>query len=148
MKTQYQHSQPGLVILSCMALLVAAVLAGLFANGPRSEDRLIPVLIAALVCVLLFSRLTVTIDSEHILLQMGIGVIRKKIPLDAIASYTAVTNPWYYGWGIRSIKDGVLYNVSGFDAVELHLANGRIIRIGTDEPAKLIYALSTVRRDV
>jgi hypothetical protein len=30
-----------------------------------------------------------------------------------------------------------IYNVSGFDAVEIKLKNGKVYRIGTDEPKKL-----------
>jgi hypothetical protein len=30
-----------------------------------------------------------------------------------------------------------IYNVSGFDAVEIKLKNDKIYRIGTDEPKKL-----------
>jgi hypothetical protein len=36
----------------------------------------------------------------------------------------------------------MLYNVSGFDAVELSLADGRRVRLGTDEPDAVVAALS------
>jgi hypothetical protein len=48
-----------------------------------------------------------------------------------------VKNQWWWGWGIRLIPGGWLYNVSGLDAVELKMKNGRVYRIGTDEPRKL-----------
>ncbi len=46
---------------------------------------------------------------------------------------------WYYGWGIRGWlwPKMWIYNVSGFDAVEIKLKNGKMYRIGTDEPKKL-----------
>jgi hypothetical protein len=34
-----------------------------------------------------------------------------------------------------------LYNVSGFDAVLLRLANGRSMMVGTDEPRRLKAAI-------
>jgi hypothetical protein len=34
-----------------------------------------------------------------------------------------------------------IYNVSGFDAVELKMKNGKVYRIGTDESEKLESAL-------
>jgi hypothetical protein len=37
-----------------------------------------------------------------------------------------------------------VYNVSGFDAVEIQMRNGRIKRIGTDEPRKLEQAIQQV----
>jgi len=38
----------------------------------------------------------------------------------------------------------VIYNASGFDAVELRMDDGRRIRIGTDEPHALAAALGQV----
>ncbi len=57
---------------------------------------------------------------------------------------TIVRNRWYYGWGVRLTARGWLYNVSGFDAVEILLKNGRTYRIGTDKPAKLLLAIEIV----
>jgi len=48
-----------------------------------------------------------------------------------------VRNKWYYGWGIRRLERGWMYNVSGLDAVEICMKNGKIYRIGTDEPETL-----------
>ena len=48
-----------------------------------------------------------------------------------------VTTHWIYGWGIRWIPGGWLWNVSGLDGVELALVSGRRFRIGTDEPEQL-----------
>jgi len=52
-----------------------------------------------------------------------------------------VKNHWYYGWGIRLTPHGVLYNVSGFYAVELRLRTGKEFRIGTDVPQELDAAI-------
>ena len=40
---------------------------------------------------------------------------------------------WPYMW---------IYNVSGFDAVEIILKNGKIYRIGTDVPKELEVAIN------
>ncbi len=61
-----------------------------------------------------------------------------KISRPAIANH----NRWYYGWGIRLTPQGWLWNVAGLDAVELTFSNGKKFRIGTDEPGKLLEALS------
>jgi len=47
-------------------------------------------------------------------------------------------NHWYYEWGIRGWlwPKMRIYNVSGFDAVEIKVKNGKTYRIGTDEPKK------------
>ena len=53
-----------------------------------------------------------------------------------------VKNPWYYGWGIRWTPDGPLYNIAGEGGVMLILADGKKIRIGSDEPELLAGAIS------
>jgi len=104
----------------------------------------------ALVCVicgLLFHSLTVQVSRDEILLTFGIGLIRKRFVVADIQSCAAVRNRWYYGWGVKLTPHGWLYNVSGFDAVEIELRNGRKYRIGTDEPAELLAAIQSVTVD-
>ena len=52
-----------------------------------------------------------------------------------------VRNHWYAGWGVRIIPRGRLYNVGGLDAVELEMDNGRVVRVGTDQPDALLAAV-------
>jgi hypothetical protein len=78
-------------------------------------------------------------------LRYGVGLIRKTIRLEDVRSCREVRNPWYVGWGIRLAPSGVIWNVSGFDAVELALASGKRFRIGTDEPAALAAAITTTK---
>jgi len=47
---------------------------------------------------------------------------------------------WYLGWGLCVTTRGPLWRVSGLDAVELSLSNGRWV-IGTDDPEGLMAAL-------
>ena len=42
---------------------------------------------------------------------------------------------------MRLIRDGWLFNISGFDAVEIVLKNGRRYQLGTDEPEELLAAV-------
>ncbi len=86
-----------------------------------------------------FVILTVSIDEKNIQIQFGYGVFKKKFPLKEIVSVRKVKNHWYYGWGIRFYlwPRMWIYNVSGFDAIEITMNNHKIYRIGTDEPDKL-----------
>lgn len=90
-----------------------------------------------LVC-LLFYGLTTKISLDTITVSFGIGLIRKRIPLKRIRTVERVKSPWYYGWGIRIIPNGTLYNISGSDGVELKFNDTkRIIRIGTKDSLTL-----------
>ena len=91
--------------------------------------------------LLLFGTLTVDVDRERVQVVFGIGLIRKTVRLADIAAFQPVRNPWIAGWGIRAIRGGMLWNVSGLDAVELALRDGRFFRIGTDEPEALARAI-------
>ena len=89
------------------------------------------------VCALLFHSLNVTVSTEWIIIRFGVGLIRKRFAVSAIEDVHIVQNHWYYGWGIKYTPHGWLFNVSGFDAVEIWLEHGRKYRIGTDEPKQL-----------
>lgn len=86
-----------------------------------------------------FSTLTVTIDQKNLTIKFGFGVFRKKFKIEDISSINKVRNPWYLGCGIRFLPwpKMWIYNVSGYDAVELKMKNGNIYRIGTDETDEL-----------
>lgn len=84
---------------------------------------------------LLFYGMTTTIDQKFIRITYGIGLIRKSIKLDDIKAVSIVSNPWYYGWGIRFIPNGMLYNINGSAGVELAFRHRPgVIRIGSAKP--------------
>lgn len=90
-----------------------------------------------------FASLQVIIDGKYLRIKFGYGIYKKKFLLNDVMSAKTVKNPWYYGWGIRVCfwPKMWIYNVSGFDAVEIKLKNGKTYRIGTDEPKKLEQAI-------
>ncbi len=93
-----------------------------------------------------FITLVVSIDEKYLRIKFGYGIFRKKFLVSEIASVARVKNHWYYGWGMRVWFWPYMwiYNVSGFDAVEIRMKNTRIYRIGTDEPEKLEVAIKQV----
>ncbi len=95
---------------------------------------------------LLFYGMTTVVYQDRIAVWFGVGIIRKSVDLATVHAVEIVKNPWYYGWGIRFIPHGMLYNVSGSDGVELKLEGGKIIRIGTKDAIQLHSALSAVIR--
>jgi hypothetical protein len=93
-----------------------------------------------------FATLTVSIDENYLRVKFGYGIFARKFELNQIASVKTVKNHWYYGWGIRLWfwPKMWIFNVSGFDAVELVMKNGKIYRIGTDVPGELETAIKAV----
>ena len=143
----YQHTQTGLLtrrLLRAISIITAG--SGLFV-ALRSTLRSIPLLASSaivFVCATLFDSLTVRVSHDLVEISFGIGIIRKQFDVGNIRRASVVKNKWYYGWGIRLTPHGWLYNVSGLDAVEILMDNGKQYRIGTAKPNELENAINTV----
>ena len=139
---EYQHTQAGWVLMGafgfCLGLFLALGMIG------KASDIVIVVPLLFLVLLALFHSLNVAVTKEEISLRFGIGFIKKKIAVTDIRTASVVRNRWYYGFGIRFTPHGWLYNVSGLNAVEIELAKGKNIRIGTNEPGELLAAIESV----
>lgn len=131
----YRHTQIGWTILLIL-MLVYAVLQN-FVPEPEYMGGIL------LLIAILFGSLSVKVTEQELRWFFGPGLIRKREIIQDIESCTRVTNKWWWGWGIRFHPFGNwLYNVSGFEAVEIHMKSGRKFRIGTDEPAYLEQAIN------
>jgi hypothetical protein len=138
----YKHTQIGYLMIS-VTLIVIAFFIWLQITAraePPSYDSGANFAMTAIMALILFllasfSTLTTAIDEHVLKIRFGLGIFRKKFLLTEIASVKKVRNHWYYGWGIKLWFWPYMwiYNVSGFDAVELTMKNGKIYRIGTNE---------------
>ncbi|NTW27491.1 MAG: hypothetical protein HGA36_04155 [Candidatus Moranbacteria bacterium] len=146
----YKHTQIGYPMLSVtLAVLVLfARIHVMSAAEPPSVDSGTNLLVTSIMVLILFvlasfGLLQVIIDGKYLRIKFGCGVYKKKFLLNEIVSAKTVKNHWYYGWGIRVWfwPKMWIYNVSGFDVVEIKLKNGKTYRIGTDEPEKLEQAM-------
>ncbi len=136
---RYKHTQVGYLIIAVMAAVM--VLIGIILANADINWVAIGVLVVIAIALVLFSSLTVVIWEEELEARFGPGPIRKRFKLNEIESCQVVKNHWYYGWGIRLTPHGVLFNVSGFHAVEIKLRTGKKFRIGTDVPQELEEAI-------
>ncbi|MBN1856540.1 MAG: hypothetical protein JW846_06290 [Dehalococcoidia bacterium] len=140
----YKHTQTGWVTLAGMA-------AGLFIVGVAMMNAnqkwiSVGVMVLLAVAMVAYSNLTVTINDDTLEVRFGPGFIRRQYRLRDIESSRAVRNPFFYGWGTRLTPHGWLYNVSGFDAVEVEFKTAKKVRIGTDEPQSLESAIQEAVR--
>jgi len=140
--TRYRHKQVGWAILASSILPV--LLLGTIAITSQSWLPFVAVL-PLLLLMPVFGLLTVEVSDTSVDVRFGMGLFRRRVPLQDIASIQPVTTSWRHGWGIRVIPGGRLYNVSGTDAVELVLADGRKVWIGTDDRDSLLAALRGAR---
>jgi len=144
----YQHTQK-----SPLWLLVAAPILVAFAVVVASADISATVILLAALGVIAFvafmahfSTLTVTVEPTRVRAAFGRGWPRKTVVLAHVSEVNAVRNHWLYGFGIRWIPKGSLWNVWGLDAVEFVLETGRVVRLGTDDCDGLLAAVSGLVR--
>ena len=131
----------GWILFAFMVPLIALEIY-LFETGAGDRPLTLTwfILISGLLVVtwLLLFGMTTEVSNETINVSFGFGLIRKRIPLSRVASAESVRSPWYYGWGIRLIPNGMMYNIDGFESVELKFKDSRrIFRIGSKRPKDL-----------
>ncbi len=130
----YRHDQIGWLMIIVVG--GAAVLTGVFWCLHGETINLVGGIILILL-IPLFYRLQVIGDDSDLKVRFGIGLIKTSFKWEDFESCKPVRNKWYFGWGIRRLSRGWMYNVSGLDAVEIAMKNGRVYRVGTDEPESL-----------
>jgi hypothetical protein len=136
----YRHTQKASAIRWMLGVAVA-ILGWLAIRGGEGSAVMLLVAAILLVTLILFASLTVEVTDTEVRLSFGLGVIRKSFQVDEIRDVSVVKNPWYYGWGIHMTPHGWLFNVAGPDAVELTFDSGNKVRIGSDEPSRLMAAV-------
>jgi len=136
----YRHTQTGL-LLRWMTLPAAI---GLFFAGLVAGKAFLILLPAIALGAIswVFSSLTVEVSGDELVWFFGPGFWRKSIARSEIESAMPVQNRWWWGWGIHLTPRGWLYNVSGFDAVEVSLRDGTTLRIGSNQARCLADAIN------
>lgn len=134
----YSHTQYSTVFI-IFFMATSAIVAFALAHGKQGAE--IAFFIVAFV-LLLFFRLTIRVNEQDVSLVFGIGLVKKRIPLESISSVKTVQNAWYHGWGVRLLSNGILYNVTGFQAVELLLQDETVVRLGSNQPEQLKEAIA------
>lgn len=127
----YRHTE---IAWATIALLVGVGLLLTWALTMAEASGVLGITLAlTLSAGLLFYGLTVEVRENSIRASFGIGLISREVAVSEIHAHRRVKNPWYYGWGLRLIPGGWLWNVSGADALELTLTSGRVWRIGSPQ---------------
>lgn len=139
----YKHSQLG---TSLVVLLTIPMVIVFFFS---SEEPTVKITIYCTMSFLIlnFFRLKTVINNEYITISFGLGLIRKKIKLESIASVEILKTSIFFGWGIRIMNDGTLYNVSGRDAVKIKFKDGTAVAIGTNDVKNLMNSINEKRKN-
>ena len=140
----YDHRQTSYLMAIFGGLLVAWVIGSAIAFEPA----LAIVAVIVVVVISMFARLRTQVDRKAVQVAFTYGWPRRTIPVKDIEAHSPVRNKWYYGWGVRLVPGGVLFSVSGLDAVAVTYRKGtrrKTLRIGTDDVAGLDAAITAAR---
>ena len=146
-ESEYRHTQYG--VLMFIVFLLSGVLLVFIAQEKIFEGRSLSALITLLIYffgVASFYSFTIEIVDEKLKFWFGVGVIRKAYSVKEIQSVTAIINPWYYVWGIKSVAGGWFWAIAPGEAVEILLKNGKVVQLGTDESGKLKAAIEFAKQ--
>ncbi len=134
---KYQKFQFGwVIVISFFSIIIFITIAYIFqwGNNPMDQTGYILFLILFGVLLLVFYGMTIIVTDKQLILKFGIGLFTKKIDLSTISSVEIKKFPLIYGYGIRLIPNGILYNVSGRYAIELKRTNKKsVLQIGSND---------------
>jgi hypothetical protein len=143
----YKKFQFGWVIVVIfMVIMVWMTFAYIYQWGSNPIDKFGYIFMTLLLgaFMLVFCGMTVIVTDRHIKIKLGIGFLVKKVDLQSVSSVEIVQVPLLYGYGIRIIPGGTLYNVSGKYAVMIRFKDRkRILQIGTNDRENLKIAIES-----
>jgi len=144
----YEHTQRSPWVAALLFVIVIGILVAITLGDMPLWARLVFGAVALAFYWLLdtFSRLTVRVESGMAFVAFGRGWPRRLIDLRQVEGVGPVRSKWWYGWGMRRIPSGWMWNVSGLDAVEFRLPD-TTFTVGTDQPGELLAALRPWLRD-
>ena len=130
------------IIVTCDFGMVALAVGFAVSGLPEMLWAMAPLLAVTL----LFGIQTNEVWPGEVRVRLGIGLIGKTWRLGEVREASVVRRMWIEGWGIRwNLGNRWTWAVSGLDAVELHFADGGVLRIGTAKPAEMLDAINAAR---
>jgi hypothetical protein len=132
-----------------LATLAVLLVASLLAPGSQAVPWVVLGVTLATALLLYSMRLSVQVDAEAVRIRFY-PIWKKTIPLGDIVRWEARTyRPVleYGGWGIRytPFGKGCAYNVRGNRGVQLELANGQRILVGSQRADELARAIGQAK---
>jgi len=149
-RPSYEHTQTGGIswLLAGLGLAFLALSAWVALGQPITPEGGEPAAALAvggagallLLSAAAFHRLRVRDGGEALEIAFGpLPLFARRVPYAAIRSVRPGRTSLIDGWGIHWVPwRGWTWNLSGFTCVVLELEGGRRLRIGTDDPGRLV----------
>jgi hypothetical protein len=143
-----KYTQFGTFLVIIMFPLLIMFMVMLFKSGFKNDWECyihLFLVFTLLISLLIFYKLTITINNTTVAFKLGVGWIGKSYKISDIKSCKTVSNSPINGIGIRMLSNGWLFNVSGFKAIELQFNNKKsVVRIGTNKPDEISQLIQSL----
>lgn len=146
---RYEHRQIAWPLLIGM-MVAAAVLAAVgVVNGEFLAGPLMLLIAIVLLIGMLMSSMTVQVTDSGVSWWFGrTRTLGKTVALAEIASVESIRTSIFEGWGIHLTWHGWVWNVSGFNAVQIKLKSGTRYAVGTPEPDVVLKAIRKAQKKI
>ena len=105
----------------------------------------IPISLLLLVVFLWIQKLEMTITDEYIEYSFFPLIGKKRVEWKDVQSAQMISYGWLVGYGIRfTFTRGMIYNVSGRNAMQIQTRAGKKFAIGTQKPEELDEVLTYI----
>jgi hypothetical protein len=143
----YSHRQFSRATVVSFLAMVAILIAVFAPSATQSAVLALPIVAVVVTASVLLAvhvvmlSLTVTVSDRELSWYFGPGFWKKRIQRGDITRTRPIRLPWWYGIGIKYTPQAWIYLVSPGAGVEIALADGKTVQIGTDDVDGLIAAL-------
>ncbi len=140
----YRHTQRAPALSWLFLLLTGSVFILMLAYPSLPFEPLLLLLTLIGGLLYTFSTVTVEVARERVIVWFGLPIDRVAIPVENIIEHREVAIPAWRKTGLRFSTDASrwLFGLLSPAGVELQLADGRSVTIGTDKPEELHAAIS------
>lgn len=141
----YRHTQYSLISMVVFSVLLIFLLMLMLETGFTGWALIAFVIF--LLCLVTFASLTTEVRPDQLTLLFGPGLLRTSILLDAVDNLRPIEIDPRAGSAIYALYNVWFYNLAGLKAVEMDMLDGRVIRVGTDDPVELARAIENALID-
>ena len=136
---QYHHTQTSPLYLILIGVGLAIVFGGWAIPDSTTRSIVLGSGVVMLLLAVSFRHLAVRDEGERLLICFGpLPLFRRRLPYAEIESVQRSRSTVLDGWGIHmSAGGGWVWNLWGFDCVDVYRKNRSRLRIGTDDPEGL-----------
>jgi len=139
MRERYEHTQVGRIHWILLILSFGMIAASTIGSVEAPIDKILLAMgFVFLVLAAGFATLNIRDEGDALVARFGpLPWFKKRIPIADITHAETGRSTFIDGWGIHYVPTrGWIYNISGFDCVELRV-NESTIRLGTDDAEQL-----------